>query len=118
MNRFVNRSARNALLLSVAAALTGCLDEAVDTAAVEDDLAVAAKADGIALSQSLTAPIAAAAGCSTNLVPSMTSAVLPAGVVTRSGAYGSTYEAWKAFDASDSSMWISAVNRTPAWIGY
>ncbi len=38
--------------------------------------------------------------------------------VSVSGAYDSTYAGWKAFDSSLSSMWISAVGQTPAWIGY
>lgn len=58
--------------------------------------------------------------CSTSTaqVPTMTSATTPSGVVSRSGAFDSTYEAWRAFDGSDSSMWISATFQTPAWIGY
>ncbi|MCY1014540.1 discoidin domain-containing protein [Pyxidicoccus sp. MSG2] len=62
----------------------------------------------------------AALSCSTttSLVPAMTSATAPSGSVTRSGAYDSTYEAWKAFDSSNTSMWISTVYQTPAWIAY
>ena len=54
----------------------------------------------------------------TNQVPFMTGATSPSGVVTRSGAYSSTYEGWKAFDSSNTSMWISAEFQTPAWIAY
>lgn len=42
----------------------------------------------------------------------------PSAAVTRSGVYSSSYEAWQAFDFSNTSMWISAVFQTPAWIGY
>jgi hypothetical protein len=38
--------------------------------------------------------------------------------VTRSGAYSVDYEAWKAFDGDNASMWISATFQTPAWIAY
>lgn len=38
--------------------------------------------------------------------------------VTASGIYSYSYPAWKAFDGSSSSMWISRVGETPAWIGY
>ncbi|WP_415835268.1 hypothetical protein [Corallococcus soli] len=48
----------------------------------------------------------------------MTGATLPAGSVTRSGAYSGTYEAWKAFDQNTGSMWISSVGAAPAWIAY
>lgn len=51
-------------------------------------------------------------------VPIMTSNNSPSGLVTRSGVYSGTYEGWKAFDASGSSMWISKVWQSPAWIGY
>src|SRR4029078_3515666 len=56
--------------------------------------------------------------CATNLVPVMTRASSPSGMVSRSGAYDASYEAWQAFDASDNSMWISGVFETPAWIAY
>jgi MYXO-CTERM domain-containing protein len=42
----------------------------------------------------------------------------PGGLITRSGVYDSSFEAWQAFDADDSTMWISEVWQTPAWIGY
>ncbi|RKH30092.1 hypothetical protein D7X12_39290 [Corallococcus sicarius] len=48
----------------------------------------------------------------------MTSATLPAGTVTSSGAYGTTYEAWRAFDSTHSTMWISSQGTIPAWIAY
>ncbi|WP_338864800.1 hypothetical protein [Myxococcus stipitatus] len=58
--------------------------------------------------------------CGTSQVPVMTSATLPGGIVTRAGAFNSTYEAWLAFDEVDtpSSMWISQTRQTPTWIGY
>lgn len=56
--------------------------------------------------------------CGSSLVPQMTSATLPAGTVTRSGAYGTTYEAWRAFDSTHSTMWISSQGTLPAWIAY
>src|SRR5689334_2911310 len=93
-----------ALALSLTTtAFLGC----VDSDAPGDDVA----------SAELTTPTAAA-GCTTNLVPPMTGPSTPGGMVTRSGDYSGSYPAWKAFDASPSSMWISAVNQTPAWIGY
>ncbi|WP_437305410.1 hypothetical protein [Sorangium sp. So ce388] len=57
-------------------------------------------------------------GAGSSLVPAMTGPTTPSGAVFRSGAYGSTYEAWKAFDADVSSMWISETFVTPAVIGY
>jgi hypothetical protein len=62
--------------------------------------------------------VSASIGCNTNLVPTMTSATSPSGIVSRSGSYDSTYEAWQAFDYTNSTMWISAVFQTPAWIAY
>ena len=56
--------------------------------------------------------------CGSSLVPQMTSATLPAGTVTRSGAYGTTYEAWRTFDSSTTTMWISSQGTVPAWIAY
>jgi hypothetical protein len=38
--------------------------------------------------------------------------------VSTSGVYSSSYPAWQVFDAPLSTMWISAVFQTPAWIGY
>ncbi|XXF78815.1 SBBP repeat-containing protein [Myxococcaceae bacterium GXIMD 01537] len=57
-------------------------------------------------------------GCYMNLVPAMTSATTPGGVVDSSGAYSSDYEAWKAFDGSPTSMWISPSGQTPAVLSY
>ncbi|WNG36225.1 discoidin domain-containing protein [Archangium violaceum] len=56
--------------------------------------------------------------CGASQVPTLTSATAPGGSVTRSGVYSSSYEAWQAFDSNTSSMWISQVGQTPAWIGY
>ncbi len=63
------------------------------------------------------APPAQAQFC-IDFVPTMTSNTTPQGVVTRSGVISSSYEAYKAFDSSLSSMWISEVWETPAWIAY
>jgi hypothetical protein len=51
-------------------------------------------------------------------VPVMTSAAAPSGLVTTSGEFSSQYQAFQAFDASPSSMWISETFETPALIGY
>jgi hypothetical protein len=56
--------------------------------------------------------------CSADKVPLMTGPTAVNGQVISSGAYGTAYEAWQAFDGSDSSMWISALQQTPASIGY
>ncbi|WP_147444149.1 MULTISPECIES: Ig-like domain-containing protein [Corallococcus] len=56
--------------------------------------------------------------CGSSLVPQMTGATLPSGTVTRSGAYGTTYEAWQTFDRNINSMWISSAGVAPAWIAY
>ncbi len=55
--------------------------------------------------------------CGASLVPVMTSPTLPSGTVTRSGAFDSASEAWKAFDGADS-MWLSQQGQAPAWIAY
>nr|WP_253899758.1 SBBP repeat-containing protein [Corallococcus carmarthensis] len=71
-----------------------------------------------AMPEASTGSVAQALTC-VNVLPIMTSATAPAGSVTRSGAYSAEYEAWKAFDSpSSTSMWISALNQTPAWIAY
>lgn len=56
-------------------------------------------------------------GCdsSTELVPVLSA---NSSAVSVSGAYDATYSGWKTFDSSFSSMWLSAVGQTPAWIGY
>ena len=56
-----------------------------------------------------------ATGCGDQLVPVLTG---PSAAVTASGLYGGGYEAWRAFDGSTSSMWISGVFQTPAWIAH
>ncbi|RYZ38320.1 MAG: hypothetical protein EOO71_24470 [Myxococcaceae bacterium] len=56
--------------------------------------------------------------CGSSLVPQMTSATLPGGTVTASGVYGTGYEAWRAFDRNDATMWISPLRAVPAWIGH
>jgi hypothetical protein len=57
-------------------------------------------------------------GSPTSQVPTMTGSASPTGVVSRSGVYSSAYEAWQAFDGSNTSMWISQVWQAPAWIAY
>ncbi|WPB78396.1 SBBP repeat-containing protein [Archangium violaceum] len=58
-----------------------------------------------------------AVGCEVNQVPVMTSNTSPSGIATRSGVFSAAYEAWQAFDGTNS-MWISAVKQTPAWLAY
>lgn len=50
-----------------------------------------------------------------DLVPTLTGDT-PA--VSTSGVFSRTYRAWQAFDRSLSTMWISEVFETPAWIGF
>jgi hypothetical protein len=73
--------------------------------------AAGAEPESRSTSQALTC------GNTVNLVPVMTSATAPSGIVSRSGAYSASYEAWQAFDNTNS-MWISTVGQTPALIGY
>ncbi|MFP2925901.1 hypothetical protein ACLESO_11915 [Pyxidicoccus sp. 3LG] len=54
----------------------------------------------------------------TNEVPVMTSPTAPSGTVTTSSAWGPEYEHWRAFDATDGSMWISFTGQAPVWLGY
>lgn len=57
--------------------------------------------------------------CTVSLVPTMTDLTAPSGEVIRSGALdGQDDEAWHAFDRNTSTQWISALDQTPAWIGY
>ena len=56
--------------------------------------------------------------CTKVEVPAMTSSTAPAGEVTRSGVYDSSYEAWQAFDDTPSTLWLSETWQTPAWIAY
>jgi hypothetical protein len=51
-------------------------------------------------------------------VPAMTGNSTPSGLVTWSGALDRSYEGWQAFDASDSTMWISEQNPSTAWLNY
>ena len=50
-----------------------------------------------------------------NEVPTLTG---DTSAVSTSGNFSSSYKAWKAFDNSNSSMWISETWETPAWIAY
>nr|BDT34573.1 SBBP repeat-containing protein [Myxococcus sp. MH1] len=55
-----------------------------------------------------------------NILPVMTSATSPSGIVTSSGGWTSNptiYEAWKAFD-NTSAFWLSTKNVAPAWLAY
>lgn len=58
-------------------------------------------------------------GCaaSSSQVPVMTSLNSPTGLVTRSGVYSGSYEAWKAFDDSPG-QWLSKTWESPAWLAY
>ncbi|MBJ6761954.1 SBBP repeat-containing protein [Myxococcaceae bacterium JPH2] len=56
--------------------------------------------------------------CGVTMVPTMTSATAPSGLVTASGVFSTGYPAWQAFDASIPSMWISQEGQTPAWLAY
>ncbi|MBU8899765.1 SBBP repeat-containing protein [Corallococcus sp. M34] len=56
--------------------------------------------------------------CGVTMVPAMTSATSPSGIVTASGDFSTGYPAWQAFDSSIPSMWISQENQTPAWLAY
>ena len=56
--------------------------------------------------------------CATSEVPLMTGPTTPENIVTRSGVYSASYEAWLAFDGNPATQWISEVGQTPAWIGY
>lgn len=56
--------------------------------------------------------------CGTNLVPAMTGPTTPSGAVFSSGLLSSDYDAWQAFDASTTSMWISPQGQDPTSIGY
>ncbi|MCY1043929.1 Ig-like domain-containing protein [Corallococcus sp. bb12-1] len=96
-------TSRRGLFLAAALALAtapGCQGEATSPPPPEP----------LATGQALT--------CGSNLVPQMTSATLPGGTVTASGVYGGTYDAWRAFDRNDATMWISTQGAVPAWIGY
>jgi hypothetical protein len=55
--------------------------------------------------------------CESDAVPAMTGLDSAEGTITRSGVYSSSYEATNAFDGKGS-LWISAVNQTPAKLGY
>jgi len=52
------------------------------------------------------------------LIPAMTSASAPSGLVTRSGVYSSSYEGWQAFDATTQSLWLSNMYTSSVGIGY
>ena len=52
------------------------------------------------------------------LVPIMTSHTTPTGSVTSSGLYSSGYEAWRVFDGSTASLWLSNSNTSSVWIAY
>lgn len=55
----------------------------------------------------------------TSQVPVMTGPTTPSGIVTRSGIYTSSDEAWQAFDATMWTAWISETwASSPVWIAY
>jgi MYXO-CTERM domain-containing protein len=56
--------------------------------------------------------------CNPISVPTLTESQSSNGKVTASGIHDEGYEAWRAFDADEASMWISETWVTPAWIGY
>jgi hypothetical protein len=57
--------------------------------------------------------------CAVNLVPAMTGLTTPSGAVFSSGSFDtSAYDAWKAFDSSSTSLWISPQGQDPTSIGY
>jgi hypothetical protein len=101
----IRNTLRSTFLMSalVLASLPGCQGEDVPGAAPE--------AGG-------TGSVAQELTC-VNAMPIMTGSNAPAGSVTRSGAFSAEYEAWKAFDdPSSTSMWISGLRQSPAWIAY
>lgn len=86
---------------------------ATSTQAARAELSLTPGANG---SRSVTSAMSCTAS---SQVPTMTSASTPSGMVTRSGVYGSANEAWSAFDANSSTIWISETwPSTPVWIGY
>ncbi|MBU8899766.1 SBBP repeat-containing protein [Corallococcus sp. M34] len=56
--------------------------------------------------------------CGSSVAPVMTGNTTPTGIVSRSGVFSSSYEAWQAFDSSFPTMWLSQENQTPAWLAY
>jgi hypothetical protein len=52
------------------------------------------------------------------LVPSMTGPSTPAGGATASGTYSAGYEAWRAFDGTTSTLWLSNMYTSAVWIAY
>ena len=66
----------------------------------------------------LSLPLVAAApshGACVDVVPQL---VGDSSSVETSGTFSSQYPAWQAFDGATSTMWISEVFETPAWISY
>ena len=52
-----------------------------------------------------------------SIIPEMTTNTAPIGVAEASSIYGSSYDAWKAFDKKDTTIWHSG-SGTPQWISY
>jgi archaellum component FlaF (FlaF/FlaG flagellin family) len=52
------------------------------------------------------------------LIPTMTGNTSPSGLVTRSGVYSASNEAWQAFDNTTATLWLSNMNTSSVWIGY
>ena len=66
--------------------------------------------DGLVEEQLTTSSVA--------LIPIMSSNTSPSGVVTRSGVYDASYEAWQAFDATTATLWLSNMYTSSVWIDY
>ncbi|XXF78810.1 SBBP repeat-containing protein [Myxococcaceae bacterium GXIMD 01537] len=100
----IHKSIRNTFLTGVLALLAapGCQGEEPTDTPTPDESAASTQA----------------VGCEVNQVPVMTSNTAPSGIATRSGVFSASYEAWQAFDNSLTTMWISAVKQTPAWLAY
>lgn len=53
-----------------------------------------------------------------NIIPAMTSATAPSGTASASSQNSSTYAAWKAFNHTGASFWLSATLQFPYWLAY
>ncbi len=84
---------------------------------VEDDGTEVSSADDTDLGTSLQS-ISTCQDPGGALVPTMSSNTSPSGIVTRSGVYSSSYEGWKAFDGTTSTLWLSNMYTSSVWVGY
>jgi hypothetical protein len=48
----------------------------------------------------------------------MTGPTTPSGVVSRSGVYSASYEAWQALDGDNATLWLSDMYKSSVWIAY